>query len=332
MLVESGATTSTAAGGDDYRKTLLPEKRKWSESDQEKASSEWQELKDKVTAASSTVANGAVSDVMVSFRGRCAARREMGKSLCFLSVHSLHRGSITARENSNWQVQEKGETLQVLVDLSRWEGQEDFYVEAGLLRVEAEIMVEGYCGKSEKHGDPLVYARWARMTRAKPHPVYIATLLEHCIHQRLPALRVAASLEMDEAAVQALAQLEPKPLRQQAARISRVLQGNHAQASRARPPKVTPEQQCELDESLALRTAFPIIALGSPHELEGGGCGTESSLLPVEVSLPEVHMDETEQERRTIYSHGKKEPQACAPLKPKPETRNPKPETLNPKP
>jgi hypothetical protein len=104
----------------DYRRALLPEKRKWSESDQVAASSEWQQLKDKVQAASSTVTNGGVSDVLVSFRGRVAARREMGKSLCFLSIHSLHRGSMAEREEANWQVQGKGETLQALVDLSRW--------------------------------------------------------------------------------------------------------------------------------------------------------------------------------------------------------------------
>ena len=215
---------SNEKGKDDYRNTLLPEKRKWSESDQEAASREWQELRERVAAASGTVANGAVSPVLVSFRGRVAARRDMGKALCFLSIHSLHRGTITTREASNWQVQEKGETLQVLVDLSRWEGQGDFFVEAGLLRIEAEIMIEGYCGKSEKHGDPLVYARWARMTRAKPHPVYIATLLEHCTQHRLPVGRVAESLEMDVAAVEALTRLEAKPMRKQAARISRVMQ------------------------------------------------------------------------------------------------------------
>lgn len=63
----------------DYRQMLLPEKRKWSESDQEVANREWQELRDKVSAASSTVSNGGVSAVLVSFRGRIAARREMGK-------------------------------------------------------------------------------------------------------------------------------------------------------------------------------------------------------------------------------------------------------------
>jgi hypothetical protein len=305
----SGAAPPPAKA--DYRQMLLPEKRKWSESDQEVANLEWQELKDKVSAASSTVSNGGVSEVLVSFRGRVAARREMGKSLCFLSIHSLHRGTIAHREEANWQVQEKGETLQALVDLSRWEGKDDFYVEAGLLRVEAEIILEGYCGKSEKHGDPLVYCRWARMTRAKPHPVYIATLLEHLIASRLPAGRVAEGLEMEVSSVQALAKLEAKPLRQQAARISRVMQGNHAQANRVRPPKVTPEQQRELDESLALRTAFPIIPLGRPQELEGadgqdqGGAG----VLQVEISMPEMKMQETEQQRREKYSHGKKEPQ-----------------------
>ena len=291
----------------DYRKTLLPQKRQWSESDQEKADREWQELKERVTTASSGVDNGGVSDVLVTFRGRVAARREMSKSLCFISVHALHRGAVATREAANWEVQGKGETLQALVDLSRWEGDEDFFVEAGLLRVEAEIILEGYCGKSAKHGDPLVYCRWARMTRAKPHPVFITTLFEHLVGRRLPAQRVAESLEMEVPAVEALAQLEAKALRQQAARISRVMQGNHAQASRARPPKLSPEQQRELDDSLALRTAFPIIALGRPQELEGDGEG--SSLLPVEVSMPAVKMEETEQQRREKYSHGKKEPQ-----------------------
>ena len=306
---ETAATAAGAAalGKPDYSTTLLPEKRKWSESDREKASREWQDLKDRVTAASSSVANGGVSDVLVTFRGRVAARRDMGKSLCFISVHALHRGDASTREAANWEVQGKGETLQALVDLSRWEGEEDFFVEAGLLRVEAEVILEGYCGKSEKHGDPLVNCRWARMTRAKPHPVFITTLFEHLIGRRLPAQRVAESLEMQVPAVEALAQLEAKPLRQQAARISRVMQGNHAQANRVRPPKLSPEQQRELDDSLALRTAFPIIALGRPQELEGEGEG--SSLLPVEVSMPPVKMEETEQQRREKYSHGKKEPQ-----------------------
>lgn len=307
---ETAAAAAGAAappGKPDYRRTLLPEKRKWSDSDREKASCEWQELKDRVTAASSSVAKGGVSDVLVTFRGRVAARRDMGKSLCFISVHALHRGDASTREAANWEVQGKGETLQALVDLSRWEGEEDFFVEAGLLRVEAEVILEGYCGKSEKHGDPLVYCRWARMTRAKPHPVFITTLFEHLIGRRLPAQRVAESLEMEVPAVEALVQLEAKPLRQQAARISRVMQGNHAQANRVRPPKLSPEQQRELDDSLALRTAFPIMALGRPQELEGEGEGL--SLLPVEVSMPPVKMEETEQQRREKYSHGKKEPQ-----------------------
>lgn len=76
-------------------------------------------------------------------------------------------------------------------------------------------------------------------------------------------------------------------------------------------------------QSLGLRTAFPITALGRLEELEGG--------LEVEASLPEVETteeqrqemeqlrclkyssgkkapDETEQQRREKYSHGKKEP------------------------
>jgi hypothetical protein len=294
---------ASCKGGEwtDHHSTLLPEKRKWTESDQEVANREWQGLKDKVTAASSTVANGGVSEVLVSFRGRVAARREMGKSLCFLSVHSLHRGAITAREEANWQVQEKGETLQALVDLSRWEGQGDFYVEAGLLRVETEIMLEGYCGKSEKHGDPLVYCRWARMTRARPHPVYISTLLQNLIENRLPALRVAESLEMDVSAVEEVAKLDSKALRKQAARISRVMQGNNAQATRMRPPKLTVDQQRELDESLALRTHFPIIPLGRPEELEGDAQGSER-LLEVVVSMPEVRLEGTDMQRRGQHS------------------------------
>ena len=289
--------------------SLLPEKRKWSESDQEAADREWRELMDKVSVASSPVASGGVSDVLVSFRGRVAARREMGKSLCFLSIHSLHRGDLAVREEKNWQVQKKGETLEVLVDLSRWKGQSDFYVEAGLLRLEAEVMLEGFCGKSYKHGDPLVYCRWARMTRAKPHPVYIATLLRHLIDRRLPALRVAEGLEMEVTAVEALVKLEVRPLRQQAARISRVMMGNNAHICRIRPPKLTTSQQRELDESHALRAAFPITMLGRPQELESHGQSPEE-LLQVQTSIPDkAKLEDSVQQRREKYSHGKKEPQ-----------------------
>ena len=59
--------------------------------------------------------------------------------------------------------------------------------------------------------------------------------------------------------------------------------------------------QSELDESLALRTHFPIIPLGRPEELEGDAQGSER-LLEVVVSMPEVRLERTDMQRRGQHS------------------------------
>lgn len=68
----------------------------------------------KVATASSTAATiGGVSDVVVSFRARVVGRSEVGKGLCFLSLHALHRGAPETREIANWQLTQQGKTLKV---------------------------------------------------------------------------------------------------------------------------------------------------------------------------------------------------------------------------
>jgi len=72
----------------------------------------------KVATASSTAATiGGVSDVVVSFRARVVGRSEVGKGLCFLSLHALHRGAPETREIANWQLTQQGKTLKVYMFL-----------------------------------------------------------------------------------------------------------------------------------------------------------------------------------------------------------------------
>ena len=129
--------------------TLLPAACTWSEKEQAAADQEWQQLHDNVSSiVLSTIEHGGTSDVSVSVRGRVVARSAVGRGLCFLSLHAPRRCALS--QASKWQLTENGETLKVLVKLCNWQGAGDFNLENDLLRVDSEIMLEGYCGRSQK--------------------------------------------------------------------------------------------------------------------------------------------------------------------------------------
>ena len=206
----------------------------------------------------------------VRLAGRVVSRREMGKKIIFLTIGARQRGAHrkpTEGATAPRGAREADERVEALVDLSRWRGPGDFFVEANLLRAETEVEIEGVCGLSERRGEPLIFCSSARMTRAKPHWEYIQGLFKEYTEGSLAGERVARSLEMQEEAIKTILTLPPKVIKRQAARIGGVLQCTR-DSGRLRPPRLSPEQHQELAESWALRAAFPITALGRQRDLE----------------------------------------------------------------
>ena len=145
------SVTRPAGAEKHFLGTLLPAACTWSEKEQGAADKEWQQLHDNVSSiVSSTLAHGGTSNVSVSFRGRVVARSTVGRGLCFLTLHALRRCAPAPSQASKWQLAENGETLKVLIKPCSWRGAGDFNLEIDLARVDSEIMLEGYCGRSKK--------------------------------------------------------------------------------------------------------------------------------------------------------------------------------------
>lgn len=247
-----------------------------------RANEDWMAAMRDVRAAAAQGADGAsegrssTDAAWVRVAGRVVSRREMGKKIIFLTISARQRGAhrkpvegATAAPGAR----EANERVEALVDLSRWRGPGDFFVEANLLRAETEVEIEGVCGLSERRGEPLIFCSSARMTRAKPHWEYIQGLFKEYTEGSLAGERVARNLEMQEEAIKTISTLPPKVIKRQAARIGGVLQCTR-DSGRLRPPRLSPEQHQELADSWALRAAFPITALGRQRELE---CGDEGA-------------------------------------------------------
>jgi hypothetical protein len=135
---------------------ILPAMQAWGPAEREQAAREWE-------AVLRTVATG--EDRRVRLRGSVAARRQMGKNLIFFSVAERRLAVAPKRGNSNGEragahgrgAQQESQRLreiEVLCDISRWQGEGDFYVETSLLRTETELELEGVCGVSERRGEP----------------------------------------------------------------------------------------------------------------------------------------------------------------------------------
>ena len=113
----------------------------------------------------------------VSLRGSVASRREMSKRLVFFTVAERSEpaclGSADqARPHTHGSLPQKSgaadvegrgaqrrRQIEVLCDLSRWQGEGDFYVETKLVRTDTEVELEGFCSISEKRGEPRIPPR-----------------------------------------------------------------------------------------------------------------------------------------------------------------------------
>ena len=155
---------------------LLPAMQPWGPAEREQASHEWD-------AVLRTVATGGCrGDGKVRLRGSVATRRQMSKNLVFFSVVERRLAVAPKTGNSNGEptcshgrgAQQKAgaqrqREIEVLCDLSRWQGEGDFYVETNLLRTETELELEGVCGVSERRGEPCMCPP-LRSSLALAHP------------------------------------------------------------------------------------------------------------------------------------------------------------------
>ena len=145
---------------------LLPAMQPWGPAEREQAAHEWE-------AVLRTVATGGLGpgagneDRRVRLRGSVVTRRQMSKNLVFLSVAERRLAVAPRTGNANGEQTgahvrgaqqeadaERPREIEVLCDLSRWQGEGDFYVETNLLRTETELELEGVCGVSDRRGQP----------------------------------------------------------------------------------------------------------------------------------------------------------------------------------
>ena len=96
----------------------------------------------------------------VRLRGSVTSRREMSKRLVFLTVAELARHGCLPLKSGTLDGERHGaqrrRQIEVLCDLSRWQGEGDFYIETKLLRTETELELEGVCSFSQKRGEPRI--------------------------------------------------------------------------------------------------------------------------------------------------------------------------------
>jgi hypothetical protein len=146
---------------------LLPAMQPWGPAEREQAAHEWEAvLRTVATLGCRGAGDEDRGDRRVRLRGSVATRRQMSKNLVFFSVAERRLAVAPKTGNSNGEPcshgrgaqQEAGtqrqREIEVLCDLSRWQGEGDFYVETNLLRTETELELEGVCGVSERRGEP----------------------------------------------------------------------------------------------------------------------------------------------------------------------------------
>ena len=251
--------------------TLLPAPCVWDASTEQLAVEEWRQIlrEIRVTLGAASSQGGGGEEKRVRVRGRVVFRKESSRRCvaspipqgeeCSKRLYISLGPRLRGASHGNLQPEEEGlppvvsegceaasdggapevQAIGALLDRVHWQGgASDFEVEMNLLRVGAEVELEGVCSVQGERGRALVRCSWARMTRATPHWQYISMLLDLQAKHALSVTRVARSIEMSAEAVETLLSLPPNLVKQQASRIGRCLQGK-GEAGRLKAPKVS---------------------------------------------------------------------------------------------
>ena len=258
-----------------------------------------------------------VSNVGVEFEAEITHRREMGKKLIFLNVQRIAPLAQTAKvdctdegccsEAARDDVAQ--EMLQVTLDQSRYYDQSLFFLHSALLRPGAHAHFDGFCGLSGVSNS--IYCVSSRLTRAKPHPVFILNLIDHLRSGDLDAAHVRTSLGLEQQSFDELLGLGAREQRHACAGLARILQGRAATVNRIRKARVGDNEVSLLSSMQKLRDEWPMHVYEDQCSADAEYAateGTEARAIEVSVIVPELE-DEAERRRREEYAHGKKVPQ-----------------------